>query len=113
MDKILRRVRAAERKVARRALVDAKETFRLDRTDARKLAKEQTRAARKQLVNERVRRQEEWLQGPIAPRRDLPAPPVGADDAAAWGTTFTSVENNKPQLDDRQMEAHCEWAGGA
>lgn len=115
MDKILRRVRMAERQVIRRRKKLATTEF-LDETKRRairdtKILHEDAVSA---IQRARKARREDWEMGPIAPRREVPkVSDGGAADPVEWGTILPPRAFMNLPLSPKALEERCAWAGGS
>jgi large subunit ribosomal protein L24 len=113
MDKLARRVRMAERQVARRLKKEAKtEYLWTTKMERMRTTKELGRDASKSIKQAIVARREDWELGPLAPRRDVPRVELNAADNA-WGTIGVTRALMSLKLNERQLEARCAWAGGS
>ncbi|KAK0639255.1 hypothetical protein B0T16DRAFT_497380 [Cercophora newfieldiana] len=111
MDKIMRRVRMAERKVARRTKKLETQASKFERVQHRgQMVQSQQRAGR-QLGIAIKHRHEDWELGPIAPRRDVSR----IDESGNyWGSIHPEqAQLDLPSMTDEQREARCAWAGGS
>ncbi|GAB1312960.1 hypothetical protein MFIFM68171_03170 [Madurella fahalii] len=110
MDKILRRVRMAERQVARRA---KRNQERFHAAEKKKRLNEITQLRRQagyELGAAVKARHEDLELGSLAPRRD-----VSKVDSFGnyWGSISTERALLQVKLTDQQREARAAWAGGA
>jgi large subunit ribosomal protein L24 len=115
MDKILRRVRMAERQVVRRRkklattefLDEVKRKFIRDSKDMHEdvvLSLHQARKARR----------EDWELGPIAPRREATRVADGSmKETVQWGTIGSARALSNLSLSPKGLEERCAWAGGS
>ena len=116
MDKILRRVRMAERQVVRRRKKLETTQF-LDETKrvfARK-AKQMHKEVSNSLSAARKARREDWELGPAAPRRDVTKvvlDPMVAEPVQ-WGTVGTQLALLNLEIKPKDLEERCAWAGGS
>ncbi|KAK3903858.1 hypothetical protein C8A05DRAFT_42988 [Staphylotrichum tortipilum] len=109
MDKILRRVRMAERQVARRAQRKNDFIHRLTRAKRNQQVNMQLRQASYEIGAAVRARHEDLELGPLAPRRD-----VHKLDAYEnyWGSISTERALLQTKISDAQKEARAAWAGG-
>jgi large subunit ribosomal protein L24 len=110
MDKILRRVRMAERNVARRT---KRQKYIVDggnrRADIRGTA--QTRGHAGAELGAAIKARHEELElGPLAPKRDVFKPDKLAN---YWGAISTDRATLTTPITDAQLDARCAWAGGS
>jgi large subunit ribosomal protein L24 len=110
MDKILRRVRMAERQVARRA---QRQRAQLEGREKNKRIQDIARS-RKQAghdLNAAIKARHEDLElGPLAPRRDVSK----ADQFGNyWGSISTERALLQFSITEEQRNARAAWAGGA
>jgi hypothetical protein len=111
MDKLMGRVRMAERQVARRAKrMDAKIRGGERHQQRSQLIEAQRRAGRQLAIAIR-HRHEDWELGPIAPRRDVSR----VDESNNyWGTISPDqAQLDNPLMTEEQREARSAWAGGS
>ncbi|KAH6848327.1 hypothetical protein B0I37DRAFT_161420 [Chaetomium sp. MPI-CAGE-AT-0009] len=110
MDKILRRVRMAERNVARR---NKRQRYVMDGMDRRKQLQElqQIRGHAGAELGAAIKARHEDLElGPLAPKRDI----FKTDKFGNYyGTLASDRATLSPTLSDAQLEARAAWAGGA
>ena len=110
MDKIIRRVRMAERNVARRA---KRREYALN-GGKRRQSIEEIGFLRKQAGAElgaAIKARHEDLElGPLAPKRDIPKPDRFNN---YWGSISPDRATLSPKLSDAQKEARGAWAGGS
>jgi len=110
MDKILRRVRMAERQVARRAKRREQANLAHERANTREQMVGLRRQAGRQLNAAIKRRHEDWELGPLAPRRDISK----VDEYGNyWGSISADHASLQIALTEEQREARAAWAGGA
>jgi large subunit ribosomal protein L24 len=110
MDKILRRVRMAERQVARRAKRREQQQETSERANTRRQVIDFRRQAGSRLATAIKHRHEDWELGPLAPRRDVSR----ADrHGTYWGSVHAESANLSVSLTEEQREARAAWAGGA
>ncbi len=110
MDKLLRRVRMAERQVVRRAKREKYIQEKFEQRQQRHQMLRTQREAGEQLKAAIVARHEDWELGPLAPRRD-----VSRVDKFGnyWGSiTGERAQLSTTQLTDEQKTARSAWAGG-
>ncbi|KAK1750023.1 hypothetical protein QBC47DRAFT_128565 [Echria macrotheca] len=110
MDKILRRVRMAERQVARRAKRREEQQAASERANTRQQVINYRRQAGSRLATAIKHRHEDWELGPLAPRRDVSR----ADKYGTyWGSVHAESANLSVTLTEEQRQARAAWAGGA
>lgn len=110
MDKILRRVRMAERNVARRA---KRREYALNGGKRRQNIQEMgvlRKQAGAELGAAIKARHEDLELGPLAPKRDIPKPDRFNN---YWGSIAPDRVSLTPKLSDAQKEARGAWAGGS
>lgn len=115
MDKILRRVRMAERQVLRRRKKLERTEF-LDETKRRAMrdTKIMHEDAASAIQQARKARREDWEMGPIAPRREVPKVSDGSTtDPVEWGTVIPARAFSNLPLSPKAVEERCAWAGGS
>jgi large subunit ribosomal protein L24 len=109
MDKILRRVRMAERNVARRT---KRQKYIMDGMDRRRKIQElkQIRGHAGAELGSAIKARHEDLElGPLAPKRDI----FKTDQFGNyWGTLASDRATLSPTLTDAKLEARAAWAGG-
>lgn len=110
MDKIMRRVRMAERRVLRRAQKQEASGKAAERWQHRNRVVTSTRQAGRQLAIAIKHRHEDWESGPIAPRRDVSR----IDESGNyWGSiTAEQANGDTPLITEEQLELRSAWAGG-
>ncbi|KAK4167344.1 hypothetical protein QBC43DRAFT_311607 [Cladorrhinum sp. PSN259] len=110
MDKILRRVRMAERQVARRAKREAKQAASIEKWQRVREVSRIRKEAALDIHSSIKARHEDRNLGPIAPRRD-----VSKLNRAGnyWGAISTERALLQSKLTKEQTEARCAWAGGS
>ncbi|KAK4455039.1 hypothetical protein QBC34DRAFT_391398 [Podospora aff. communis PSN243] len=110
MDKIMRRVRMAERRVLRRAQKQEDSGKAAERWQHRNRVVTSTRQAGRQLAIAIKHRHEDWESGPIAPRRDVSR----IDESGNyWGSiTAEQANGDTPLITEEQLELRSAWAGG-
>ncbi|KAB5582596.1 hypothetical protein GE09DRAFT_1075605 [Coniochaeta sp. 2T2.1] len=115
MDKILRRVRMAERQVVRRRKALAKTKFINEtKPDFTREVELSLQGVKKDLKDARVARRHAWDMGPIAPRQEVPRVADGTpNEIAQWGTVNTSRAMSQMNLHPKLLEERCAWAGGS
>ncbi|KAK0613858.1 hypothetical protein B0T14DRAFT_461987 [Immersiella caudata] len=111
MDKIMRRVRMAERRVVRRTQKQDDQLNAIRRRQQRKQIVDVQRNAGRQLAIAIKHRHEDWELGPIAPRRDINR----VDESGNyWGSISSDqAQLQNPMITEEQLEARSAWAGGA
>jgi len=115
MDKILRRVRMAERQVIRRRKKLATSEFINEvKLRAIKDTKALHEDAARAIARARQARREDWEMGPIAPRREVPRVSDGTFvDPVEWGTVMPARAFSNVPLSPQAVEQRCAWAGGS
>ena len=111
MDKLLKRVRMAERQVARRAKRFREAVEGSERNQHRRQVVQAQRNAGRQLSIAIKHRHEDWELGPLAPRRDVSR----VDESGNyWGTISPEqAQLHNSHLTDEQKHARSAWAGGS
>ncbi|KAK4122920.1 hypothetical protein N657DRAFT_672687 [Parathielavia appendiculata] len=110
MDKILRRVRMAERQVARRAKRRQELAYAIEKRNRLRTVRNMRDQAGYELNTAIKARHEDLELGPLAPRRDVSKPdPFGN----YWGSISTDRALLQTTLTDEQRDARAAWAGGS
>jgi large subunit ribosomal protein L24 len=115
MDKILRRVRMAERQVIRRRKKLATTEF-LEETKRKSIreTKDLHEDAVSAIQEARKARRDGWEMGPIAPRRETPRVSDGNfTELVEWGTVKPTRALPGLPLSPKALEDRCAWAGGS
>ncbi|KAK5658599.1 hypothetical protein OQA88_1992 [Cercophora sp. LCS_1] len=110
MDKLLQRVRMAERQVARRAKKTELKEKQLDRLELRRRVNAARKQAGRQLGAAIKARHEDWKLGPLAPRRD--ASKVD-QDGNYWGSISADHASLQFTITKEQKDARSAWCGGS
>jgi large subunit ribosomal protein L24 len=115
MDKLMRRVRMAERQVARRTKKQVKsEYLQKDKREFTRKRMDMAKEVTTSLKAAIAARHEAWELGPIAPRREVPQ--VGFDEGEPpneWGAVSVARALSGLKLGEKDLEARCAWAGGS
>lgn len=110
MDKILRRVRMAERQVARRNKRMQEVFHGIEKRTALIEVSQQRKQAGHDLGAAVKARHEDLELGPLAPRRDVSKlDPAGNH----WGSISLERATLQVKVTDKQRDARAAWAGGA
>ena len=111
MDKLLKRVRMAERQVARRAKRFREAAEGNERNQNKRQIVRAQRNAGRQIAIAIKHRHEDWELGPLAPRRDVSRVDESGNYWGAIPTAQAQLQN--PFLTDEQKQARSAWAGGS
>jgi len=110
MDKILRRVRMAERQVARRNKERAFREYMQEKRNRRRTRAKLAAEVRLDIGYAIGRRHEDLEMGPITPNRDIMK-------VNRFGNYYGSISTSRALLDfpitEKEREARCAWAGGS
>ena len=109
MDKLLKRVRMAERQVARRAKRTERGLELQELKNVRRTKIGLRKQAGRQLAVAIKNRHEDWELGPLAPRRDTSRVD---EDGNYWGSISADHASLQITLTKEQKEARAAWAGG-
>jgi large subunit ribosomal protein L24 len=110
MDKILRRVRMAERQVARRVKRREQLVHSIKKNERIRSVSRQRKEAGYELGAAIKARHEDLELGPLAPRRDVSKPDPFSNH---WGSISIERALLQTKITDEQREARAAWAGGS
>ncbi|KAL2139532.1 hypothetical protein VTI28DRAFT_5068 [Corynascus sepedonium] len=110
MDKILRRVRMAERQVARRAKARQRTVNGMEKRRQMREVMGMRKEAGFELNQAIKARHQDLELGPLAPKRDVSYAP---EHQNFWGSISPERAMLQQELSDEQKEARAAWAGGS
>lgn len=90
MQKAIQRTAMAKRQAARKAQKVTEMDKAFDKRAARKELQQIKTATNRSIVDAKMRRREDWLLGPLAPRRDV----------GEWREKFATIDTRRTQLPD-------------